>query len=281
MSWLKEVYRFLNPKFQNAFLDYQVELKPRYGDIGHDLLNNIISQHDRDYISLLNDALNYKSVFQSIADSKSEKNPLAPSWNNGFFPGLDVIILYTIIAKFKPSRYIEVGSGNSTKVVHKSRVDNSTYTKIISIDPMPRAEIDKISDEIIRMPFEKIDLSIFNSLNENDIVFIDNSHRIFANSDANVFFMDVLPYLKKGTIVHVHDVYLPYDYPQNMCDRYYNEQYGLAYYLLANPHRYKVLFPCFYVSQQKHLSSVIGELWEHEVLKNVERHGGSFYIQIG
>ncbi len=146
------------------------------------------------------------------------------------------------LAKFKPSKYIEIGSGNSTKVAYKAKKELGLTTKIISIDPMPRAEIDSLADEVHRKPFENLDFDIVDLLEENDILFVDNSHRILPNSDSMVFYMEILPRLKKGVIVHIHDIYLPYDYPQFMCDRAYSEQYGLAMYLLANRKNIKQSF---------------------------------------
>jgi len=122
---------------------------------------------------------------------------------------------------------------------------------------------------------------IINSLNEGDILFIDNSHRCFSNSDATVCFLELLPYLKKGVIVHVHDIYLPYDYPQFMCDRFYNEQYVLAAFVLANPSKYKTILPNYFISEDKELSEIISPMWNHSNLKNVERHGGSYWLMIG
>jgi predicted O-methyltransferase YrrM len=282
MSWIKQLYRFLNPKFQNAFLDYKVDLSPRYGagKPPHKLLDSIIASEEKQYKSLLSASLKYIDVFSQIKEKKDETNGNQPAWNNNFLPGLDIIMLYTIISEFKPKKYIEVGSGNSTKVVYKAKSDNKLDTKIISIDPYPRTEIDALTDEIVRMPFEKIDLSIFDQLEAGDVAFIDNSHRVLPNSDANVFFMDVLPYLKSGVIVHVHDVYLPYDYPQDMCDRLYNEQYALANFILANPEKYKTLMPCFYCSENKELAATINKIWDMPNMKNVERHGGSYYLRI-
>jgi len=191
-----------------------------------------------------------------------------------------MIGIYTMLAEFKPKKYIEIGSGNSTKVVFKARKEQNLNTEIISIDPQPRAEIDNLADKIFRIPFEDIDFDIVDQLNENDILFVDNSHRILPNSDSMVFFLEILPRLKKGVIVHIHDIYLPYDYPQFMCDRFYSEQYGLAMYLLANPKKYKPILPNFFISEDQELSGMISSFWEHKNLQNVERHGGSFWIQI-
>ena len=259
-------------------------MKPRYG-YGlkpHTLLYEIINKNRSIYEQFLNEILAYKNIFQSIKSIESEKDENQPSWNNGFLPGLDIVSLYTIVNHFKPQKYIEIGSGNSTKVVRKSIIENKLNTKIISIDPFPRANIDHLADEVIREPLENIKdyQFIVNGLKENDILFIDNSHRCLPNSDATVCFLELLPYLKKGVIVHVHDIYLPYDYPQFMCDRFYSEQYVLAAFILANPEKYKPIFPGIFISEDKELSSLISQLWEHPNTKNVEKHGGSFWIQI-
>lgn len=279
---LKSVYRFLSPKFQNIFLDYKVDMRPRYGHglPAHKGLYEIINAHRSDYELILKEALKYKEQFWIIKDSSIEKDSIKPAWNNGFLPGLDIIAIYAILAKFKPSKYIEIGSGNSTKVAYKAKKELGLTTKIISIDPMPRAEIDSLADEVHRKPFENLDFDIVDLLEENDILFVDNSHRILPNSDSMVFYMEILPRLKKGVIVHIHDIYLPYDYPQFMCDRAYSEQYGLAMYLLANPEKYKTIFPNYFVSEDKELSSILSPIWDGDSMKNVERHGGSFWIRI-
>ncbi|MBK8603208.1 MAG: class I SAM-dependent methyltransferase [Saprospiraceae bacterium] len=279
---LKSIYRFLSPKFQNIFLDYKVDMRPRYGHglPAHKGLYEIINAHRSDYELILKEALKFKEQFWIIKDSSIEKDPIKPAWNNGFLPGLDIIAIYAILAKFKPSKYIEIGSGNSTKVAYKAKKELGLTTKIISIDPMPRAEIDSLADEVHRKPFENLDFDIVDLLEENDILFVDNSHRILPNSDSMVFYMEILPRLKKGVIVHIHDIYLPYDYPQFMCDRAYSEQYGLAMYLLANPEKYKTIFPNYFVSEDKELSSILSPIWDGDSMKNVERHGGSYWIRI-
>jgi len=279
---IKQLYKFLHPKFQNLFLDYHVDMKPRWGH-GHpahpELLSIIDSQRDS-YKEILTYALDLKENIWTIQDSKLETDSKKPGWNNNFLPGLDMVSIYTMIAKYKPAKYIEIGSGNSTKVAYKSKQEQSPNTKIVSIDPAPRTEIDVLADTVIRKPFENIDLSILDDLKENDILFVDNSHRILPNSDSMVFYLEILPRLKKGVIVHIHDIYLPYDYPQFMCDRFYSEQYGLAMYLLANSKKYQSLLPNYFISEDKELADFISPMWEHENLKNVERHGGSYWLKI-
>ena len=195
----------------------------------------------------------------------------SPCWLNGFIPSLDAVALYSFIVLNKPSNYIEVGSGNSTKFVRQAISDHGLDTKIISVDPNPRASIDAICDEIIRVSLEKCDLSVFDRLRAGDMLFMDGAHRCLMNSDATVFFLEVLPRLPQGVLVGIHDIFLPFDYPKPWVNRAYSEQYLLACYLLANSTRFKIEFPGFYVGIDKELSYCLQSLWKlipNAVVKN-------------
>jgi len=279
---IKEIYKFFSPKYKNLFLEYSVKFKPRYGygNPAHPGLLEVIESNRKKYEEILNKALLYKEAIWTIRDIRDETDINKPTWNNGFLPGLDVIGIYTILSEYKPNKYIEIGSGNSTKVAYKAKIEQKLNTGIVSIDPMPRAEIDNLSNMVIREPFENLKVDFIDELKENDVLFVDNSHRILPNSDAMVFYLEVLPRLKKGVIVHIHDVYLPYDYPQFMCDRFYSEQYGLAMFLLANPNKFSPLLPNYFIFKDNNLRKQIEPIWNHPNLKNVERHGGSFWFTI-
>jgi hypothetical protein len=279
---IKSVYRFISPKFQTVHLDYKVDNTPRYGHgkPPHKGLYDIINAERETYKEIIEEAVKVKERFFEIKTIDKKTNEVEPVYNSGFLPGLDIVGIYTLILKYKPKKFVEVGSGNSTKVAYKCIKDNNLSTEIISIDPMPRAEIDSLANKIERKPFEHTDFSFIYDLEPGDILFIDNSHRILPNSDSTVFYLEVLPKLKKGVIVHIHDIYLPYDYPQFMCDRYYSEQYGLAMFILANPQKYRTLFPNYFVSEDKELSTMLNPIFNHENLKGVERHGGSYWLII-
>ncbi len=279
---IKDFLRFLSPKFQTLFLEYKVDMQPRYGHgkPPHPELYDIIDQRRADYEGLIDTALGYRHQLHSIQQFGVEKDTSRPAWNNGFLPGLDIVALYTMVAHFKPKHYVEIGSGNSTKVAHLAKQDNALHTEITSIDPMPRAEIDTLADFVVRKRFEDSDYDLVCLLEPNDILFVDNSHRILPNSDSMVFYMEILPRLRPGVIVHIHDIYLPYDYPQFMCERFYSEQYGLAMYLLANPDKYQTLLPNYFVSEDPALRDRLAPMWDHANLKEVERHGGSYWLQI-
>jgi hypothetical protein len=158
--------------------------------------------------------------------------------------------------------------------------DYGLRTTIASIDPHPRVEIDSICDYVIRCPVGDLDLGIFEELEAGDILFVDNSHRVFMNSDATVIFLDVLPRLRAGVLVEFHDVYLPFDYPGEWSERYYSEQYLLAAYLLAEGERFEIVLPNAFISTDEELSGILAPLWDSPAMEGVERYGGSFWIRM-
>lgn len=283
-AFVKSWYRFLSPRFQTVHLEYFVDAKSRYGHglPAHPGLYEIINANRSEYSTYLTRFLKYAPFIHQIKKAGDESDENHPAWNNDFLPGLDIVGIYGMIAHHKPRRYMEVGSGNSTKVARKAAKDHKLDVQITSIDPYPRASIDHLADVVIRKPFESLtDYGfIVDGLEAGDILFIDNSHRVLPNSDATIFFLEILPLLKPGVIVHIHDVYLPYDYPQFMCDRFYSEQYMLAAFILANAQRYEPLLPNFFISEDAELSTLIAPMWQHPHLDGVERHGGSFWMKI-
>lgn len=98
----KQIYRFLNPRFQNLFLEYRVDFKPRYehGKPAHPELLTIIDSNREKYKSLLENSLSHKESIWEIKDSKDETNPVKPTWNNGYLPGLDIIIRNSCVIDF-------------------------------------------------------------------------------------------------------------------------------------------------------------------------------------
>ena len=139
---IKQIYRFLSPKFQNLFLDYKVNFKPRYGfgKPPHSELYSIINKNRNNYKDLLTKSMDYKDYIWQIKDSKTETDPTKPIWNNGFLPGLDIIAIYTILSQYKPKKYIEIGSGNSTKVAYKAKIEQNA-TPIVTGKQIGRAHV--------------------------------------------------------------------------------------------------------------------------------------------
>jgi len=217
-----------------------------YGRPAHDGLVAILARHEGTYRAALESFAALETDLLRIP--RAAADPAEPFWDNYWFPVLDPIALYGLLRTREPERYVEIGSGMSTRFAARARRDGGLATRIVSIDPSPRAEIDLLCDEVVRQPLERSDLSIFDAVGPGDVVFLDGSHRVFMNSDACVFFVDVLPRLPANVIVGVHDVFLPYDYPPGWGDRYYSEQYLLAAALLAGATSIRPLLPSAYLT---------------------------------
>jgi Methyltransferase domain len=270
-------------------LEYPTDPRPRYGygDPPHQKLYEIIDRNRDVYVKHLKSIIGYKDCLIKIPLIKNNQATDEPSWVNPSIPFLDSATLYTFLSSYNPRRYYEIGSGNSTKFARQAIKDQKLRTTITSIDPDPRAVIDRICDTCIRKPVENVDPGLFDELEEGDILFVDNSHRVFMNSDATVVFIDILPRLKPGVLVEFHDIYLPYDYPiyGYMERKYWSEQYVVAAYLLAEGKMFDVVLPNAFISEDEELSSMIGPLYDLIEAINGQslgrsRGGASFWIQI-
>ena len=167
----------------------------------------------------------------------------------------------------------------STKFARRAVQTYGLPTTLISIDPEQRNSVDKLCDEVIRRPLENCDLKIFQTLEAGDILFLDSSHRAFQNSDVTVFFLEILPRLKSGVILHIHDIYLPDDYISGHVFRMWNEQYLLATALLFGGDRFDVLFPTWFVGQDPELSAHAKGLLQKGPLDRLDLYGASFWIR--
>ena len=282
----------LNPQFllnvvgkmtgeQPILLEYPVKPTPRYGygKPPHPKLYEIINRNRNAYKNTLGSFLRFEENFLKIP-VKNANNTKEPFWVNGFLPGLDAVALYPLVCLNNPKRLIETGSGNSTKFARRAILDHSLRTKITSIDPRPRAQINLICDTVIRQPREDVDLSLFDELEAGDVLYVDGSHCCFANSDVTVVFLEVLPRLRNGVFVEFHDIRLPYDYSQQFAERYYSEQYLLAVYILAESNKFNIVLPNFFISEDGELNTILNPLWDEPKMQEVERNGCSFWIQI-
>ncbi len=230
------------------------------------------------YIPLL---LSHLPAFRSIPTIGSDESN-AVYWHNKYLPGLDLIFLYMMVKENKPARILEIGSGHSTAVMHKAIVDGNLSTQITCIDPHPRRSLNQLKHEGIPEALENLkSFEMFSRLTAGDILFFDGSHVALANSDVTVFFMEILPRLAPGVLIQIHDIYLPFDYPQDMVNRGYNEQYLLAQLLRFGwPGHIEVLFPAYWMSRQENFQKEMDSgLWDH-LPSPIEKHGGSFWFTL-
>lgn len=235
-----------------ALFDYPVQPRPRtFARPGKDFFGELMAASDDRVAALLREI--GPSLAPLAALSQDETDPSLPFWSNPWLPPLDGATLYGLIATRKPSLYMEVGSGFSTKFARLAIRDHGLDTRIVSIDPQPRAEVDALCDEVVRAPYEDIDLDVLDRLGPGDMLFIDNSHRAFTNSDVTVFFTETLPYLRPGVIYGVHDTFIPHDYPPEWNDRFYAEQYLLMCYLAGGAGGDEILLGTHHLACSPHL----------------------------
>ena len=203
----------------------------------------------------------------------------APVWRNRWLPGLDAAAIYGFIRSREPRLYLEVGSGMSTFFARRAIEDGGLETQIVSVDPWPREEgADSVSDRIVRDPLETLDLSVFDDLQAGDVLFMDGSHRVLANSDATVFFLDVLPELRDGVLVGVHDILLPDDYLPEWQGYHWSEQYLMAAHLLAGARGTELELASRYVSEHSDLYGLTEPLWRSPGFEEVDPRGFALWF---
>ena len=234
-------------------VDYppSVAFEARYG-YSHPqikLIASLIENNAEAYRELAVEASKLLPYFHKIPRDFQKKNLPCPGFFGVPINQIDTILLYTMMVKYRPKTYVEIGSGVTTCFANQAKNDHGLDTRIISIDPSPYQEIDSICDTVIRSGLETSDLSIFSNLEAGDIVFFDGSHRSFMNSDVTVFMLEVVPSLKPGVIVHVHDINLPDDYPNFFKYWYWNEQYMLAAYLMGAAEKVEIVAPTYWMTQ--------------------------------
>jgi predicted O-methyltransferase YrrM len=204
----------------------------------------------------------YRQTMNMIATSTEHLGADALPWSNRFLPPLDAASLYAFVWSRKPRRYLEIGSGNSTIFARRAISDSGASTRIVSIDPQPREDIDDLCDEAIRAPLQDAELATFRKLTSGDVLFFDGSHQAFPNSDVTVFFTEILPSLPAGVVVGLHDIYLPDDYPAWAAATLPNEQYLLASWLLGRANADGVLLPAAFVHRYTDLVRILQPLLE-------------------
>jgi len=171
---------------------------------------------------------------------------------NKFFENGDAEVYYQVIRHFRPSQIIEVGSGHSTLIALEAIKKNNTKNIITCIEPFENRWLEDLGVKIIRKKIEDINLKKFLNLDKNDILFIDSSHMIRPQGDVLKIFLEILPKLKKGVIVHVHDIFTPKNYPKRWLikeNKFWNEQY-LVEALISNTNRYEILLSLNYLKNK-------------------------------
>lgn len=156
-------------------------------------------------------------------------------FEQSWFPSLDAAVAYALVRERKPRHIIEVGSGHSTRLLSKAV---GGVGEILAIDPAPRADIAGLPGVRVKSStLQAAPDGVFDSLVQGDVLFIDSSHILMPGSDVDILLNRVLPRLPSGTLVHIHDIFLPFDYPAIWGWRAYNEQQGVVPLLTSGAFR--------------------------------------------
>jgi len=185
------------------------------------------------------------------------KDILDPQKNQSFLD-MDLEFLYGMIRVLKPQRFIEVGAGWSSLIamqaIGRNRQEGHKCEHII-IEPYPRKcfqEHFAKASQYIEKPVQEVPFGIFDSLRRNDILFIDTSHVAKYGSDVNYIYFHIIPRVKPGCYIHIHDIFIPDDYPEEWIHNdkvYFNEQYLVMAFLMYNS-QFKIRLAAQYMSQK-------------------------------
>lgn len=224
-------------------------------------------------------SFSYNSELATLSQSKT--GGYGFYFGNGAFESGDAEYWYNLIRSKKPKRIIEIGSGFSTLVARQAldankRIDPHYACEHILIEPYENNWLEDLGATVIREKAENCDIEIFRKLDADDILFIDSSHVIRPRGDVLFEFLEILPTLNVGVIVHIHDVFSPRDYlAEWVVDKvlFWNEQYLLEAFLTFN-REWKVIGALNFL--QHHYYDQLKEKSPH---LTKDREPGSFYIQ--
>lgn len=201
---------------------------------------------------------------------------------NPHFPLADALALLGIMVEKKPRRYIEVGSGFSSCAaidINERHLDGGADMTFIEPHPEMFLELvgaqTRYSSCLYRMKLQDTPIELFASLQPADIVFIDSSHVAKTGSDVLDYFFRVLPTLRKGVLIHIHDIFFPFEYPSSWLEeenRSWNEAYFLRAFLSLND-QYRVIYFSDWVYKCHR------ELVAASMPLCVQHRGGSIWIE--
>ncbi len=185
--------------------------------------------------------------FENLVADPGVPDPRTPVLGRGMFPPLDGAVAHAMIAELRPRRIVEVGSGDSTFILRQGVIDARLDCEIICIDPRPRRSVEALQVTLRRRALSLDDVELASTLGPGDVLFIDSSHLMLPGIDVDILFNRMFPLLAPGVAVHVHDIFLPFDYPPEWWPRHYSEQPALIGWLVSG--YFDVLMPTHYLQR--------------------------------
>lgn len=214
-------------------------------DSGLDLLSKLSTAYKAEY-----------SKFPSKPTSNRQEFYL----NNSAYGRGDAEILYSMIRHIKPKRIIEIGSGRTTllmsQAIRQNCLESADYNcDFIAIEPYPPEYLNPLPAEVSKMlpvQLQTVPMEQFTALEKDDILFIDSTHVVSVGSDVVYEYLEILPCLNEGVIIHIDDIFLPTDYPKDWIHKsrfFWNEQYLLQAFLAFN-REFEVIMPTHALDRQ-------------------------------
>lgn len=166
--------------------------------------------------------------------------------NEAGFGPIETDVLYCFIYNKKPKRVIQIGCGLSTAVILLANNESNHKSEIVCIDPLPNNYLKSISNHneitLISEKAQIVPLETITCLENGDLLFIDSTHTVKPGSEVNKIILEVLPRLKKGTFVHFHDIYFPYNYCRDILSGglFFPNESALLHAFLINNSKYKI-----------------------------------------
>ena len=201
---------------------------------------NGLELHEAEQLKLLNEFVAY---YKEMPFQPEKNGELRYYFENPAYSYSDAIFLHCMIRFLKPKRIIEVGSGfSSCMMLDTNELFFGSSIATTFIEPYPELLLSLINDKdkskikIVSSCLQDVDLDEFETLQANDILFIDSTHVSKINSDVNRIFFDILPRLSSGVHIHFHDIFFPFEYPKEWAyeGRAWNEAYLLRAFLQYN-----------------------------------------------
>lgn len=236
-----------------------------------------ISMDDAQQLEVLE---SLKSYYPLVPFQAKPVDTLLYSADNPHYSYTDSIILFCMLNHLRPRRLIEIGSGFSTcAILDTNRISFDSKIQITSIEPhaeLLRTLIGRSSDllTIVESKLQNIDLRMFDQLEPGDVLFVDSTHVSKLGSDVNCIFFEVLPRLKPGVVIHLHDIYVGFEYPDPWVieGRAWNEAYLLRAFLEYNE-RFRILLFISY------LQNAYESWFQQNMPKTLLDKGGCFWME--
>jgi len=220
------------------------------GDFGKPVYPLPQSFRSQSFVDVVADLPKYEERFATFRDRAT--NDVGFEYGNGFFSSPDAEVLYTLVRRHQPARIVEIGCGNSTRVIHQAILDGKIDCHHRCIDPAPRRDVSDSADEVIISPIEACDPhEVVSGLGKGDILFIDTSHELAPANDVAFIYGRLVPLVPAGVFIHIHDIFLPYEYPVEWVrDLHLNwsEQY-LVQVMLMSDDSWEALWPGHYLER--------------------------------